>query len=211
MRVYRCIKLQEIINKYKNENNESFRNHSLNTHQYQKDKEYIHFFRYDEFARNYFNLGKDGNYDLPNSNYVLYMIANIPEEILNKNIGYGFYKVNREDVIMPEYAIPVEEFDSSYIVNITDKPMGLYTRKNEDEEYMVYLKLIKAMKQVNNDTSKILNYLLNNDLNSLIGVQIDIRSEKEREEDSFSLLSNIDISNCNDLEIEEFDYKKSKC
>lgn len=108
IRVYRCIKLQEVINKYKNENNKIFDNNSLNTHQYQKNKEYIHFFRYDEFARCYFYLGKDGNYDFPNDRYILYMTANIPKEILDKSLGYGFYKVNVEDVIIPEYAIPVE-------------------------------------------------------------------------------------------------------
>lgn len=207
MRVYRCIKLQEVINKYKNENNKIFDNHSLNTHQYQKNKEYIHFFRYDEFARYYFYLGKDGNYDFPNDRYILYMTANIPKEILDKSLGYGFYKVNGEDVIIPEYAIPVEEFDSNYIVDITDQPMGLPKRKNEDEEYRAYLKLIQTMKQVNDDTTKMLHYLLHNDLDSLIGIQVDTRSEKEIEEDILSLLSDINISKCDDLEIEEIDFK----
>ena len=32
MRVYRCIKLQEVINKYKNENNKKIENSDLNTH-----------------------------------------------------------------------------------------------------------------------------------------------------------------------------------
>lgn len=63
------------------------------------------------------------------------------------------------------------------------------------------------MKQVNDDTTKMLHYLLHNDLDSLIGIQVDTRSEKEIEEDILSLLSDINISKCDDLEIEGIDFK----
>ena len=39
MRVYRCIKLQEVINKYKNENNKKIENPALNTHIYESEKD----------------------------------------------------------------------------------------------------------------------------------------------------------------------------
>lgn len=136
MRVYRCIKLQEVINKYKNESNEKIKTPNLNTHMYYDDKEYIHFFRYYEFAEYYFNLNKDGSYDRVNDNYILFMVANIPDEILIKYKGFGFYELNNEETIIPEYAIPTELFKSEYIVNITNKLMGFYMRRNEDEEIL---------------------------------------------------------------------------
>lgn len=208
MRVYRCIKLQEVINKYKNENNKKIENPALNTHIYESEKEYIHFFRYDEFAKYYFNLGKDGSYERINDNYVLFMTANIPKEILDKYKGFGFYDLNYEEIIMPEYAIPIEEFSSDYIVDITNKPMSFYIRKNENEEYMRYLQLIRDLIQNTNDVKSIAMDLLKIDLEKLIGVKIDDRSEKEIAEEVSSLLLNLDIPKSNDMEIQELEFKR---
>lgn len=208
MRVYRCIKLQEVINKYKNENNKKIENPDLNTHIYESEKEYIHFFRYDEFAKYYFNLGKNGNYERINDNYVLFMTANIPKEILDKYKGFGFYDLNYEEIIMPEYAIPIEEFSSDYIVDITNKPMSFYIRKNENEEYMRYLQLIRNLMQTTDDVKSIAMDLLKIDLEKLIGVKIDDRSEKEIAEEVSSILLNLDIPKSNDMEIQELEFKR---
>lgn len=208
MRVYRCIKLQEVINKYKNVKNKKISNYDLNTHIYEKDKEYIHFFRYEEFARYYFNLGKDGSYDKINDNYILFMTANIPKEILEKYKGYGFYSLNHDEIVIPEYAIPTEEFIADYIVDITDKPFGFIKRKNENEEYMKYLELIKNLKQTTNDVKSIAAELIKIDLDKLIGIEIDNRSEKEIEEETNILLLNMDIQASNDAEIEMIEIKR---
>lgn len=210
MRVYRCIKLQEIINKYKNENNKQIDNPDLNTHIYESGKEYIHFFRYDEFAKYYFNLGKDGSYESINDNYVLFMTANIPKAILDKYKGFGFYSLNYEEIIMPEYAIPVEEFSSDYIVDITNKPMSFYIRKNENEEYKRYLQLIRNLMQTTNDVKSIVMDLLKIDLEKLIGVKVDDRSEEEIAEESNNLLLNFDFPKSNDIKMQKFEFKRKR-
>lgn len=206
MRVYRGIKLQEVINMYKNESNERINNSSLNTHIYMDDKEYIHFFRYYEFAEYYFNLKKDGSYDRVNDNYILFMIANIPDEILKKYQGFGFYQLNNEDTFMPEYAIPTDLFKPEYIVNITNKPMGFYMRRNEDDEYRKYLELIRNLKQSGKNLKSIASDLLKVDLEELIDVKVDKRSEKEVEEDSMRLLSTMEYPEDNDLEITDVEF-----
>lgn len=208
MRVYRCIKLQEVINKYKNEKNKKLNNCNLNTHIYEVGKDYIHFFRYEDFARYYFNLGKEGSYNEQNGNYILFMTANIPKEILEKYKGFGFYDLNHEKIIMPEYAIPIEEFITDYIVDITDKPMGFNVRKNEKEEYRRYLELIKNLRQTTRDAKSIAMDLLKFDLDKLIGVEVDNRNEKEIEEEANTFLLNMNIPESNDDEIETLEFKR---
>lgn len=202
MRVYRCIKLYEIISMYKNEKNKKFYNSDLNTHVYDEGKEYIHFFKYNNFANYYFDSKKEG-YDKENDNFILFMTANIPNEILEKYKGFGFYSLNGEEILMPEYAIPVEEFSSDYIVDITDKPIGLYIRKNEIEEYMEYLELIKNLKQTTKDVRSIAMDLLKFDLDKLLGIETDNRSEKEIEREFNTLLLNQNIPESNDNEIKK--------
>ena len=202
MRVYRCIKLYEIISMYKNEKNKKFYNSDLNTHVYDEGKEYIHFFKYNNFANYYFDSKKEG-YDKENDNFILFMTANIPNEILEKYKGFGFYSLNGEEILMPEYAIPVEEFSSDYIVDITDKPIGLYIRKNETEEYMEYLELIKNLKQTTKDVRSIAMDLLKIDLDKLLGIETDNRSEKEIEREFNTLLLNQNIPESNDNEIKK--------
>lgn len=206
MRVYRCIKLQEVINKYKNKNNERFDNPNLNTHVYKEKQEYIHFFRYYEFAEYYFYLNQEGNYDKVNDNYVLFMIANIPDEILKEYHGFGFYELNNEEIIIPEYAIPVELFSSEYIVNITAKPMDFYMRINEDEEYKKYLELIRSLKETKRDLKSIASNLSKIDLEELLEVKNDKRSEKELEEEAMRLLSAIEYPEDNDLKIMDIEF-----
>lgn len=198
MRVYRCIKLQEVINKYVNKKNEKFDNPTLNTHKYQEEKEYIHFFRYNEFATYYFNLGKDGSYEKENDNYILFMTANIPETILEKFSGFGFYELNGEKIPIPEYAIPIEEFLPDYIVNITNIPQGFYTRESEEKEYKKYKQLIRNLKNTNNNMEDIIDYLSSNDLETLLGIIVDKRNEEELKKYSDLLLSQIDFPEIDD-------------
>ena len=129
------------------------------------------------------------------------MIANIPDEILEKYQGFGFYQLNNEDTIIPEYAIPTDLFKSEYIVNITNKPMSFYMRRNEDDEYKKYLELIRNLKQNEKNLKSIASELSKVDLEELIDVKVDKRSEKEVEEDSMRLLSTMKYPEDNDLEI----------
>lgn len=207
MRVYRCIKLQEVISKYVNKKNEKFDNPTLNNHKYQEDKEYIHFFRYNEFATYYFNLGKDGNYENENDNYILFMTANIPESILERFSGFGFYELNGEKFPIPEYAIPTEKFSPEYIVNITNQPSDFYTRENENEEYRKYIELIRSLKNSNSNIKDIIDYLSSNDFEMLLGVSVDKRNEEELKKYSDWLLSQINFPKSDDIPIQEFKRK----
>ena len=55
LHIYRCITQQEVLNKFKNVDKELKTIRGANTHTYQKDLSYIHFFRYKKFAQYYFN------------------------------------------------------------------------------------------------------------------------------------------------------------
>ncbi len=204
MRVYRCIKLQEVINKYTNAKNEKINNNRINTHKYQEDKEYFHFFRYDEFARYYFQLGKDGSYERKNDNYILYMIANIPEEILEKYIGFGFYMFKGKALPIPEYAIPLEEFLPQYIVDISMNPREGNERENEEEEFAKYIELVDKMKSSGIIVKEIAKFFLENNFEDMLEIKIDKRTEKEIEKDVNLLLNKMSFPTCNDDEIEEF-------
>lgn len=158
------------------------------------------------FAEYYFYLNQEGNYDKVNDNYVLFMIANIPDEILKEYHGFGFYELNNEEIIIPEYAIPVELFSSEYIVNITAKPMDFYMRINEDEEYKKYLELIRSLKETKRDLKSIASNLSKIDLEELLEVKNDKRSEKELEEEAMRLLSAIEYPEDNDLKIMDIEF-----
>ncbi len=207
MRVYRCITLQEVINKYTNQKNEKFDNPSLNTYNYQEGIEYVHFFRYYEFAKYYFDLNKKGSYERENDHYLLFMTANIPEEILERGKSFGFYHLGYEEIPMPEYAIPIQEFSSEYIVDITDHPMGFYERKREKEEYKRYIELIRNLKSSAMEMEQITSLLLHGDFETLLGMKIDMMSEEEGEKEEKNLISTIFVPDSNDIPIKEFNKK----
>lgn len=205
MRVYRCIRLQEVINKYKNKNNDVRKSPSnLNTHTYEEDEKYIHFFRYDAFAKYYFNLGKAGSYDRENDEFILYMTANIPKEILDKHFGFGFYTLNNKQTIMPEYAIPSSEFDSSFIVSMTEKPIGIDARKNETIEYSKYLELIDSLTSQELSLEETATHLLENNFDDLLGTYVDYRDETQIKEGTDALLDSLldEMPPSDDMEIE---------
>ena len=62
--------------------------------------------------------------------------------------------------------------------------------------------------QTTNDVKSIAMDLLKIDLEKLIGVKIDDRSEKEIAEEASSLLLNLDIPKSNDMEIQELEFKR---
>ena len=73
---------------------------------------------------------------------------------------------------------------------------------------MKYLELIKNLKQTTNDVKSIATELIKIDLDKLIGIEIDNRSEKEIEEEANILLLNMDIQTSNDAEIEMLEIKR---
>ena len=98
-----------------------------NTHIYNKNKKYMHFFLKQK-SLNYF-------YNLPNYNYEC--TFNIPISILIRHKGYGFYPSKNEsenrgyDSISKkvcEFAIPAEMFNSKWLVSYKK-----VERKNENK------------------------------------------------------------------------------
>lgn len=201
MRVYRCITLQEVINKYTNQKIEEGYNNRLNTHNYQLGIKYIHFFRYEEFAKYYFYL--EESYEKLNNNHILFMVANIPEELLEKYKGFGFYTYKNQNYPMPEYAIPASKFLPEFIVNISTKPNG-YTRKREAEEFKKYMEFVEKLKNSNMEIKNIAEYFLENNLEKLLEMKIDKRTEEEIDIDIDKLLSTVSFPINEDIPIEEF-------
>ena len=74
-----------------------------NTFIYERNTEYMHFFKYAEHAKDY--LYKFG---------VIIAKFNIPDEIIDQK-GFGFY--NSDIPVLPEYIIKKENFDINYIVD----------------------------------------------------------------------------------------------
>lgn len=108
MRVYRIISAREITNVYKGLNQRMPVVQGENTHKYDANSLYIHFFRYYESAEYYFKRYHGSMNFL--DEYILYMTANIPNDILRKRLGYGFYNLDTKpfncyNIPIPEYAI----------------------------------------------------------------------------------------------------------
>lgn len=204
MRVYRCIKFQEVINKYKNQNNKILNNNSLNTHKYEDNIEYIHFFRYEEFAIYYFNLCQNGKLGTCKSDFIFFMLANIPEHVLNKYLGFGFYTYKGKEMLMPEYAIPIEEFLPEYVVDMTTYPRGDYGRRNEKKEFSKYIEVVERLENSGKSTKNIASYFLENNFEKMLEMSIDKRTEEEIERDGDLLLNRMLFPESDDIEIEEF-------
>lgn len=181
MIVYRVINSKE---KQKNQIFKTSKNvyNLFNTHIYNEKKDYIHFFKYNDFAEYYFELGKDKNNHCENNNDDMFMIANIPKVLLDKYKVFGFYIFNGEEIPIPEYAIPKEEFSYNYIVDLTNKSIDSYKRQNEDEEYKRYLELVQRLKNEGKTANDIAMKFLTFDLEELLGVSVDNRTEMEFQE-----------------------------
>ena len=128
----------------------------FNTFNYDKDKEYIHFFRYKSFIQQFFD---DDNAQI--------ISADIPDELLEKYRGFGFYIIENQEMPILEYAIPLEKFDKSCIVGVEKVQKG--NAEYEDfNEYKKYLDTIKTLKSRGMDVPSIVVVLLNNSVYSQI-------------------------------------------
>lgn len=193
MRVYRIISAREITNIYKGIDEREPIVKGENTHKYDKGVNYIHFFRYYESAEYYFKRYRAAMNLL--DEYVLYMVANIPESILKECIGYGFYNLDEEgfrsyDIPVPEYALRMEKMKPEYVVEVNSLVKCEY--KNNHDEYKKYLALMKTLaKKYQYDFHRVSEYLESNILEELLGVQNDDRTESEIVDDYVKSLSKI--------------------
>lgn len=166
MLVYRCLTQKEILIKFKETNEDFAAFKGANTHKYEKDISYIHFFKYKKSAEYYLN--NNSSFFNP---FILYMIADIPLDILKEHFGYGYYcyfdNNFKGTMLFPEYAIPRNIFKSEYIVDIST-----YINNFKDDnniEYKKYLALFKSLiKQTNHNIDKIAKYLNNTNLDELL-------------------------------------------
>lgn len=137
MKVYRCCSWDETMS-YKNNkkySSVSIMGKGTNTFMYELDKDYIHFFLYPE-----------------NCVYCLYdkqfsissiIVCDIPDDILERNFGYGYYSEIYEGryIPTPEFAIPIEEFKIDYIKKIISPPTKVRSELDEDK-FKEYLKML---------------------------------------------------------------------
>lgn len=189
MIVYRTMSSVEMLNLLcdKNiKNNNTIKGE--NTFKYNKDNEYIHFFKYEEHAL-YF-MKKSGNPVIAK--------INIPDEILPP-LSYGFYgdvDTYYDDALygyympLPEYALDISLMKKEYIVDFSNNgvwkdPLRIndshhyyfwVTRKERFKEetqmwtkesiYYQYVKIL--LSKFNYDMNKVTNFLLKIDLDEEI-------------------------------------------
>lgn len=182
MRVYRTITAEEITALYRQERYKELGiTKGENTHNYQEGINYIHFFRYNESAEYYHN------YSVGRQNpHIAYMVANIPNEILRKTIGYGYYngvntsikKLEGTTLPLPEYAIPKELLKPEYIINVSNH-IG-YEYKRNDNEYSRYLELVVYLLEKYDYNHYTVGRMLQEmNLEGVLGVVDDARTEDE--------------------------------
>lgn len=182
MRVYRTITKEEITNLYRGESICDINVvRGENTHQYQEGINYIHFFRYHESAEFYFS-----NNHVTQNPRIAYMVANIPNEVLRKNIGYGIYNGIKTElkelegfpIPFPEYAIPQELFEQKYIVEVSNN-IG-YEYKRKDNEYSHYLEVVAILLEVYDyNHYAVARKLQEMNIEEILGVVDDDRNEDE--------------------------------
>lgn len=193
MRVYRIISAREITNVYKGIDEREAVVCGENTHRYEKGTSYIHFFRYYESAEYYFKKYRVSMNHI--DEYIAYMTANIPNDILRKRMGYGFYNLEMEpfgydNIPIPEYALKQEEMKPEYIVEINSFVKEEY--KKAKGEYEKYLELLKKLsEQYGHDFDSVAEYLESSNLEELLGVKDDDRTEDEIFHDHLKQLSKI--------------------
>jgi hypothetical protein len=118
MLVYRTVSSSELLNLIGEKN---LKNDNIikgqNTFKYDADKNYIHFFKYENHALYY----------MKKRNNPLIIRLDIPDEILG-NIEYGFYGnvdtyyddfLYSYDIPLPEYVISTDKFKKEYIVDFS--------------------------------------------------------------------------------------------
>ena len=192
MRIYRCISAREIMSKYTDIEIIPQYSTRENTHYYESGKKYIHFFRYKEFAQYFLKTNQETAID-PLNRYVLFMTANIPNEILQQYREYGFYgykemNFTETTIPIPEYAIPIEKMKQEYIVAINDKiGMGLGSKEGEFAKYLILIQ--KLLDKYKNNYHQIATFLLQNNLVELLDVKDDDRTEEQLRIDTEKLVN----------------------
>lgn len=105
-------------------------NHGDNTHNYVKDKHYIHFFHFKEDAIEYIS-------NIPGALLSSYVAEyDIPDDILKQYTGFGLYPEHLKNIPVMEYAIPYEELDDSFI---TFEVTEYHYSSDYSLEYLDYL------------------------------------------------------------------------
>ena len=200
MIVYRTVSSSELlslINGFKIENYNTIR--GQNTFKYEKNKSYVHFFKYQEHALYY----------MKKRNNPVVVRLDIPDDLLG-NIEYGFYgdvDTYYDDFLdgyyipLPEYVIETNDFKKEYIVDFSyngvwqdpkrydvnreffwvekeqlfhDKEMQAWTTESI---YYEYIKIVS--KKFNYDMDKVATYLKSIDLDEeLDKIRTKIKSEK---------------------------------
>ncbi len=162
MRIYRCLSEQEDINQIILS--------KKNTHVYQKNISYIHFFRYSQSAEFFYQ-----NYLSLNTTNIMYMVANIPNSILKKYTGYAIYKNN---VIIPQYALPEKVVQEKYVVTVSPYIDDYFS--SDKKEYSKYEKALQSLAELFcNDYDVIIQFLSQYDLTDLLDVDDDDRTEEQ--------------------------------
>ena len=131
MKVYRCCGDEELAAYQKGEKCIKAFGSGTNTFNYGNEKgKYVHFFLFAESMYHYYEH-KKGRYTKH------FIECDIPFELLKKYYGYGWY----EAVIpgfytpVPEFAIPVEEFDVKSICSISDEMQDAWLRPDDWNKY----------------------------------------------------------------------------
>lgn len=105
-------------------------NHGENTHTYIPGIAYLHFFHYREDAYQYIS-------NTPGAMFTSYISEyDIPDEILQKNVGVGLYPDHIKQIPVLEYAIPFELLDNKYI---TGKIIKYSYNSKCSDEYTDYI------------------------------------------------------------------------
>ncbi|MBP3634922.1 MAG: hypothetical protein J6J17_00485 [Bacilli bacterium] len=130
----------------------------FNTFNYDKGKEYIHFFRYKSFIQQFF--------DDDNGESII-LSADIPDELLEKCKGFGFYIIENQEMPIPEYAVPLEEFNENCVIGV-EKIQEANIEFEDLNQYKKYLETIKKLKSNGMDVPSITVNLLNSSVCSLI-------------------------------------------
>ena len=121
------------------------------------------------------------------------MTANIPNELLKKYSGYGFYgyensSFKEKTIPIPEYSIPIEEMKQEYIVTINDTiDFGLGSKEGEFEKYLILI--YELLKKYENNYHQVANFLLQNNLAELLNIEEDNRNEEQIKIDTQKLVN----------------------
>lgn len=130
MKVYRCCgddELNAYINKQKYL--KKFGN-GTNTFIYDDDNNYIHFFLFAECAAHYKKY-HDGRFTKH------FIECEIPFKVLKNYYGYGWYEaiIAGYYTPVPEFAIPIAEFEVNSISDISDEVKVEWLRSDEWNQY----------------------------------------------------------------------------